>query len=43
VCANHPEAKPVRADDAKQRREAKLASFQDDDPPATLPVDQAMI
>ena len=36
----HPEAKPVRADDAQQRREAKLAGLQDDDPPAILPVNQ---
>jgi hypothetical protein len=35
-----PEAKPVRADDAQERREAKLPRFQDDDPPAPLPVDQ---
>ena len=35
-----PEAKPVRADDAQERREAKLSRLQDDDPPATLPVDQ---
>jgi hypothetical protein len=36
----HPEAKPVRADDAQERREAKLPRFRDDDPPAPLPVDQ---
>ena len=36
----HPEAKTVRADHAEQRREAQLARLQDDDPSATLPVDQ---
>ena len=35
-----PEAKTVRADNAEQRREAKLPRLQDDDPPATPPVDQ---
>ena len=34
-----PETKPVRADHAEQRREAQLASLQDDDPSATPPVD----
>ena len=36
----HPEAEPVRADDAKQRRHAKLPRLQNDDAPAPLPVDQ---
>jgi hypothetical protein len=35
-----PEAKPVRANNAEQRREAKLAGLQDDNPPAILPVNQ---
>ena len=40
ICWPRPEAKPVRADDAQERREAELPRFQDDDPPAPLPVDQ---
>ena len=35
-----PETKPVCADDAEQRREAKLPGFQNDDAPANLPVDE---
>jgi hypothetical protein len=36
----HAEAQPVRADHSQAGRHAKLASLQNDDPPAILPINQ---